>query len=188
MLLLPTEVAIEEKTNTWSDWCHPMYHWRPQIIIQGNWTHAWRHTTVNTDNKEKDTESWKLLWAIVQELCESRGGRPGLSVLTSLLVSVDVKIYWTCFGIDHNLSLICQLTSEDIKQHFIIIIIIFCGRKAIWSRSRSRSRSMGHSRLQSKRTLTLSTWHLCCRAVSSRFQVFHVTCVALLVRQRNFPM
>ena len=32
---------------------------------------------------------------IVQELCESRGGRPGLSVLTSLLVSVDVKIYST---------------------------------------------------------------------------------------------
>ena len=30
---------------------------------------------------------------IVQELCKSRGGRPGLSVLTSLLVSVDVKIY-----------------------------------------------------------------------------------------------
>ena len=30
---------------------------------------------------------------IVQELRESRGGRPGLSVLTSLLVSVDVKIY-----------------------------------------------------------------------------------------------
>ena len=32
---------------------------------------------------------------IVQELCESRGGRPGLSVLTSLLVSVDVKQYRT---------------------------------------------------------------------------------------------
>ena len=30
---------------------------------------------------------------IVQELCESRGGRPGLSVLTSVLVSVDVKQY-----------------------------------------------------------------------------------------------
>ena len=30
---------------------------------------------------------------IVQELCESRGGRPGLSVLMSLLVSVDVKNY-----------------------------------------------------------------------------------------------
>ena len=30
---------------------------------------------------------------IVQELCESRGGRSGLSVLTSLLTSVDVKLY-----------------------------------------------------------------------------------------------
>ena len=30
---------------------------------------------------------------IVQELCESRGGRPGLSVLTNLQVSVDVKNY-----------------------------------------------------------------------------------------------
>ena len=37
-----------------------------------------------------------VCWAgsvTVQELCESRGGRPGLSVLTSLLVSVDVKNY-----------------------------------------------------------------------------------------------
>ena len=30
---------------------------------------------------------------IVQALCESRGGRPGLSVLTSLMVFVDVKLY-----------------------------------------------------------------------------------------------
>ena len=29
----------------------------------------------------------------VQDLCESRGGRPGISVLTSLTVSVDVKQY-----------------------------------------------------------------------------------------------
>ena len=34
-----------------------------------------------------------LAFFIVQELCESRSGRPGLSVLTSLLVSVDVKNY-----------------------------------------------------------------------------------------------
>ena len=34
-----------------------------------------------------------LTYYIVQELCESRGGRPELSVLTSLLASVDVKIY-----------------------------------------------------------------------------------------------
>ena len=55
---------------------------------------------------------------IVQELCESRGGRPGLPVLTSLLVSVDVKLYIEpCFGIGLSLSLICQLISEDIKHY-----------------------------------------------------------------------
>ena len=31
----------------------------------------------------------------VQELCESLGGRPGLPVLMSLMVSVDVKQHWT---------------------------------------------------------------------------------------------
>ena len=56
-----------------------------------------------------DTHVFRL--EIIQELCESRGGRPGLSVLTSLLVSVDVN------GTGLSLSLICQLTSEDIKQH-----------------------------------------------------------------------
>ena len=34
-----------------------------------------------------------FLLFLLLELCESRGGRPGLSVLTSLLVSVDVKNY-----------------------------------------------------------------------------------------------
>ena len=53
----------------------------------------------------RDVQFWGLagyiaqrvedLFGIVQELCESRGGGPGLSVLTSLLVSVDVKIYCT---------------------------------------------------------------------------------------------
>ena len=42
----------------------------------------------------KGRSFWVAL-VIVQELCESQGGRPGLSVLTSLLVSVDVKIYCT---------------------------------------------------------------------------------------------
>ena len=54
---------------------------------------------------------------IVQELCESQGGRPELSVLTSLLVSVDVKQHLPCLGTGHSLSLIRQPTSEDIKQH-----------------------------------------------------------------------
>ena len=34
-----------------------------------------------------------LLRDLVKSLCESRDGRPGLSVLTSLMVSVDVKLY-----------------------------------------------------------------------------------------------
>ena len=41
----------------------------------------------------KEAYNLRLKRIIVQELCESRGGRPGLSVLTSLMVSVDVKIY-----------------------------------------------------------------------------------------------
>ena len=72
-----------------------------------------------TGRKVHDTHSTHI---IVQELCDSRGGRPGLSVLTNLLVSVDVKHVEPCFGIDLSLSLICQPTSEDIKHRFIIII------------------------------------------------------------------
>ena len=53
----------------------------------------------------------------VQELCESRGGRPGLSILTSLLASVDVKLYWTMLAIGLSLSLVCQPISAHIKQH-----------------------------------------------------------------------
>ena len=53
---------------------------------------------------------------IVQELCESRGGRPGLSVLTSLLVSVDVKIYRTVLRHWSQLVPNMLLASEDIKQ------------------------------------------------------------------------
>ena len=58
--------------------------------------------TLRLTDLETDLETWQsdckrghtvLKFLIVQELCESRGGRPGLSVLTSLLVSVDVRIY-----------------------------------------------------------------------------------------------
>ena len=57
----------------------------------------------------------------VQELCESRGGRPGLSVLMSLTVSVDIKQHWTMLiGTGHSLFLICQPTSEDMKLYVTI--------------------------------------------------------------------
>ena len=57
----------------------------------------------------------KLMPDIVQELCESRGGRPGLSVLTSLLVSVDVKLYWTML---RRWSQLFPNMSADIRGHY----------------------------------------------------------------------
>ena len=65
----------------------------------------------------------------IEELCESRGGRPGLSVLTSLTVSVDVKhhVYNKCTlmselcesrGGRPGLPVLMSLTvSVDVKQH-----------------------------------------------------------------------
>ena len=38
---------------------------------------------------------WTLLRVRVQELCDSWGSHPGLSVLMNLTVSVDVKQHWT---------------------------------------------------------------------------------------------
>ena len=59
------------------------------------WRRTWlldvRHATDRTVDEIKTDTPWPL-HLIVQELCESRGGRPGLSGLTSLLVSVDVKL------------------------------------------------------------------------------------------------
>ena len=51
-----------------------------------------------------------LINIIVQELCESRGGRPGLSVLTSLLVSVDVKLY--CTMLRHWSQLVPNMSAD----------------------------------------------------------------------------
>ena len=51
------------------------------------------HTRNESDHSL--AENITLSEFIAQELCESRGGRPRLSVLTSLLVSVEVKPYGT---------------------------------------------------------------------------------------------
>ena len=47
--------------------------------------------------------------------CVSRGGRPGLSVLTSLLVSVDINLYWTMLW--HWSQLVPNM-STDIWGHW----------------------------------------------------------------------
>ena len=64
------------------------------------------------------------VWSLyrVQELCESRGGPPGLSVLMNLTVSMDVSNTELCLSTGHSLSLICQPTSEDMKLYIIIMI------------------------------------------------------------------
>ena len=58
--------------------------------MHDNWAESWVNFIVCTSNTSFLYRGFML---IVQELCESQGGHPGLSVLTSLLVSVDVKIY-----------------------------------------------------------------------------------------------
>ena len=52
-----------------------------------------RKPTHKQAHKYRKSRAVLYIFVIVQELCESRGGRPGLSVLTSLLFSVDVKLY-----------------------------------------------------------------------------------------------
>ena len=54
--------------------------------------------------------SEKGVSVIVQELCESQGSRPGLFVLTSLLVSVDVKLYWTMLR--HSSQLVPNMSTD----------------------------------------------------------------------------
>ena len=46
-----------------------------------------------------------------------------------------------CFGIGHNLSLICQMTSEDIKHQLIIIIIIIIRKDPVLTFVPSQSNS-----------------------------------------------
>ena len=59
---------------------------------------------------------------IVQELCESRlGGRPARAVRPNEPSGFRRRkaMLEPCFGIGLSLSLICQPTSEDIKEHYL---------------------------------------------------------------------
>ena len=82
------------------------------VVYLGPWT-SFRSSW--TDSKPVYfRQNDKIDKIIVQELCESRGGRPGLSVLTSLLDSVDVKIYWTVL---RHWSQLVPNMSTDIWGH-----------------------------------------------------------------------
>ena len=77
---------------------------------------------------------------LVQELCESRGGRPGLAVLTSLMVSVDVKHYWTM--LTHGSQLVPNM-SNDIRGHEALLpqshsVSLDSASSMCWSDTESR--------------------------------------------------
>ena len=59
----------------------------------------------------------------VHELCESRGGRPGLSVLMNLTVSVDVKQHWTVL---RHWSQFVPNMSTDIREHEALLHHYYC--------------------------------------------------------------
>ena len=63
---------------------------------------------------------------------KSAGGRLQLNTHTPY-VCIE-----PCFGIGHNLSLICQMTSEDIKHQLIVVVYWpsgFRGRKDLLNRA-----------------------------------------------------
>ena len=70
-----TKVPLQTRDTDW-------------LFVRHHMISAW---VCHVEKRKKERKKEKKI--IVQELCESRGGRPGLSVLTSLLVSVDVKLY-----------------------------------------------------------------------------------------------
>ena len=72
-------------------------------------------------------------WVIGQELCESWGGCPELSVLTSILVSMDVKNYWTMLW--HWSQLVPNMSTDIWGHHFIRcwthMILVDCYRHVL---------------------------------------------------------
>ena len=114
-------------------------NWSIYLLLQFSrsltWIHLsqfslqWTEPQPDTSQKKSSSTSMALLdvyWLLiynyilhiqytrVQELCESRGGCPGFSVLTSLMVSLDVKQYWTILM--HWSQLVPNM-STDIRGH-----------------------------------------------------------------------
>ena len=94
-------IQIRERLKT--DWvCNDDTGWHgeaPLVNNNNNYNHILYSpqreikAVVRSHNEEHSSIIRSHETLLVQELCESRGGRTGLSVLTSLLVSVDVKNY-----------------------------------------------------------------------------------------------
>ena len=82
----------------------------------------WSFTLQNCISCPRNHYLYKLYpcnW--VQELCESQGGCPGLSILMNLMVSMDVKQHWTML---RHWSQFVPNMSSNIRGHEFYIIII----------------------------------------------------------------
>ena len=83
-------VYLLKLVGSWIFFPSPLPH---QGHLRTNYTFTGPPHQVKIQVAKTQVKSLAHSSGIVQELCESRGGRPGLSVLTSLLVCVDVKNY-----------------------------------------------------------------------------------------------
>ena len=124
------ETTKRGKGNTWN--------------AKGNYSATWSHHSPQGGNCYSDikqTGQVNELWVFnsiadglyngggfpfhprIQEVCESRSGRPGLPILMSLVVSVDVKQHRTMLR--HRSQFVPNTcvnpTSEDMKLYIIMI-------------------------------------------------------------------
>ena len=91
MKLLVQEACVLEDRRYWGAWDYLQADIRPSLSRPAG-ARRTRERKCSTFCLEKRRAGRRHL-VRVQEPCESGGGRPGLSVLTSLMVSVDVKQY-----------------------------------------------------------------------------------------------
>ena len=90
-------------------------------LLRSEKDHPWEHSHSRTSHhwspggERRIKRKCHVIFKIrVQGLCESRGGHPGLPVLMSLMVSVDVKQHWTTHT---HWSQFVPNMSTDIRGH-----------------------------------------------------------------------
>ena len=126
----PTPQLTRQQNDPWwrsSFWCWRCSQARPPPppplapLPNIKYPFRWGNPDLNKSDKtkghfEQKSSSERKDYRLnrVQELCESRGGRHGLSVLTSFMVSVDVKQYWTMLT---HWSQFVPNMSTDIRGH-----------------------------------------------------------------------
>ena len=102
-----------------------------------------------------------------QELCENWGGRPGLSVLMSLTVSVDVKQHWTML---RHWSQFVPNMSADIRGHEALLHQHLCPTKAMDRRSRQARK---------ERTVAVAAHWVRIRTFTVRVEVYKEMCLTV---------